>query len=334
MALGVVGAHVTGWTDPSITSAQNSVNTLTAAAGVAGGMVLSGSLQGPAGYTGQGNVFRGSGFWATRKSLSLGRSDFPAIAYGDGYVYLSGGTDANGNVIANMTQYDAVLHQYTELPPLLTARTRHQTVALIGDVVYLVGGYTDNAQSVVNECLEMYNLTKALAGASNHSTQGPCKMLTARSDHCIGAIGTKVIVAGGYDSNYNILNSTEIFETNPGAVNFNKWVYGAPMPTPRGDVMCSTLNDLLYVVGGFYNSVSDGGPLTPLPLVGDSPLAESRPRARVSAARSPPLPPFLPAGRCLLPRPEGCRQLAVGERGLLRGHQLVDLQGAHPAPAL
>ena len=55
--------------------------------------------------------------------------------------------------------------------------------------------------------------------------------------------------AGGYSENYTAtLDSVEVYDPNTQA-----WSLAPPMPTPRGDLMCTTLNGALVVIGGYYD---------------------------------------------------------------------------------
>ncbi len=55
--------------------------------------------------------------------------------------------------------------------------------------------------------------------------------------------------AGGYSENYtSTLNSVEVYDPNT-----NTWTAVPDMPTPRGDLMCATINNALVVIGGYYD---------------------------------------------------------------------------------
>lgn len=54
---------------------------------------------------------------------------------------------------------------------------------------------------------------------------------------------------GGYSENYtSTLNSVEVYDPDT-----QTWSLAPPMPTPRGDLMCTTLNNALVVIGGYYD---------------------------------------------------------------------------------
>jgi N-acetylneuraminic acid mutarotase len=59
--------------------------------------------------------------------------------------------------------------------------------------------------------------------------------------------------AGGYSENYTAtLNSVEVYDPNT-----NTWTAVPDMPTPRGDTMCTTLNNALVVIGGYYDPTGE-----------------------------------------------------------------------------
>ena len=58
---------------------------------------------------------------------------------------------------------------------------------------------------------------------------------------------------GGYSENYTAtLDSVEVYDNNT-----NTWTLAPSMPTPRGDLMCTTLNSALVVIGGYYDPTGE-----------------------------------------------------------------------------
>jgi hypothetical protein len=55
---------------------------------------------------------------------------------------------------------------------------------------------------------------------------------------------------GGYTNFYDITASLEVLDLS---VATPAWVPKAPLPGPRGDLSCATINGLLYVFGGYYD---------------------------------------------------------------------------------
>ena len=65
---------------------------------------------------------------------------------------------------------------------------------------------------------------------------------------------------GGYTQNYtSTLNSVEVFHPAAG-----EWSLTTAMPTPRGDVMCTSLLGTFVVVGGYWDPTGE----SPIGLVG------------------------------------------------------------------
>ena len=62
--------------------------------------------------------------------------------------------------------------------------------------------------------------------------------------------------AGGYSQDYNeTLRSVECYDPAT-----DTWTVSTPMPTPRGDVMCTNLLDTFVVVGGYFDPTGENHP--------------------------------------------------------------------------
>lgn len=72
-----------------------------------------------------------------------------------------------------------------------------------------------------------------------------------------------LLCAGGYSQDYNeTLNSMEVYDPVTDA-----WSLSTPMPTPRGDVMCTNLLETFVVVGGYWDPTGESRPLPERPGV-------------------------------------------------------------------
>lgn len=62
----------------------------------------------------------------------------------------------------------------------------------------------------------------------------------------------QIYLIGGYGENYDFPNATEMYDPVT-----DRWSRVADIPTPRGDLMCTALNGLVYAIGGYYVSHSE-----------------------------------------------------------------------------
>jgi N-acetylneuraminic acid mutarotase len=71
-----------------------------------------------------------------------------------------------------------------------------------------------------------------------------------RSDHCAVFVGGRLYLVGGYDTSYNILNSTEVYD--PATRRFTRGSI-PDLPSPRGDVGCNVVGSVIFVHGGYFD---------------------------------------------------------------------------------
>ena len=130
------------------------------------------------------------------------------------------GIDAEGNMTS-------VLHLpgWSEVDPLTTARRTH-TSNILGDKIYVIGGYTRN--------LEIYDTL------SNNWTQG-FSSANSRSGHTTTNINNKFYVVGGWGAD----DSLGIYDPVT-----DSWSQGASLNNGRYFHTSSLINGKLYVVGG------------------------------------------------------------------------------------
>jgi len=136
-------------------------------------------------------------------------------------------------------------HDCTDAP---TARYRHMA-AIVGDYLYVIGGRDTNADALILS-IEYYNILTDSWGtfATQLSTQ-------AVSDGAAFAYGNKFYVVGGYSDTptpYTTMNTMLAYDTTGSQTSFT----GSPttvaqMPTARGDIGLTQLDNFVYVTGGW-----------------------------------------------------------------------------------
>jgi hypothetical protein len=143
----------------------------------------------------------------------------------NGIVVIIGGLDANNNPIAAIELYHPITGVFTNSQStLLNPRYNHTAVLLpdgSGRVLIIMGIGTSGALSSV----EIYDsTTDTISAAAPLNTGRYFGFSTPVTSH--GAL--KVLVAGGFDANGNVLGSAELYDPTAGA-----WTYTGSLHTAR-----------------------------------------------------------------------------------------------------
>lgn len=118
--------------------------------------------------------------------------------------------------------------------------------AKVGDRVFVIGGLRtadekDGAQGSVLQYISAQDKWDTLDAELN----------TPRVDACAASVDGVIYVFGGWDTDYEHVNTVEMF--TPGKS--TEWkTLDAVMPTPRGDLRCVVYQNEIYVIGGFHNA--------------------------------------------------------------------------------
>lgn len=210
---------------------------------------LSANPSSPAGYTYGGAAYQGSGSWVTNKAvLPSPRSDLCAVALSDvNAVYLLGGIDDAGAVLADAVLFDPIFERYnTSLPAMPSPLYRH---ACAGAYPYVwVAGGVATRDGAPTAAAAVYDVRAAGWVALP-------AMSVARSDAAAAAVGGRLYVFGGYGDGFDMTvtgSLAEVYDAAAGA-----WRAVAPMPTPRGDLQAVAFGDRIFVVGGWQYSAAD-----------------------------------------------------------------------------
>ena len=207
-------------------------------------------------FTARGTLNSGAGSWVTRASFpapgNLGMSDGAAVAVGDKIYHIGGhvGDAEKGNVVAaSVYVYDTLLDTFTLGPDLPTPLARGAGATDGASMIYYIGGVTTggvHAGAGGAEC--MYSLDTAAEGSNATWAAAPCPS-TPRSDMCAAWVDGKLYVLGGYNEEFEFLDTVEVYDPAT-----ETWAdAGVRLPSGRGDTQCVALGDSIYVVGGITN---------------------------------------------------------------------------------
>lgn len=140
--------------------------------------------------------------------------------------------------------------------------------AVIGDKVYVPGGFNINAGNFTLDTMQIYDTT-----TDTWSMGMP--LPAAHSSSAVAAFNNRVYVIGGYTpSGVILISDNEVYIYDPVS---NSYTAGAPMPAPQAAVVGVLFDGEIYVVGGSeipgahyaYNPISNTWrTFAPLPTPG------------------------------------------------------------------
>jgi len=193
--------------------------------------------------------------WSTKAPMPTALSGLASSATSS-LIYVIGGW--NGSAVVNTVEvYNPTLDSWSTITAasMPTARNRltsSLTSSLTGTttttLIYAIGG--SNGSAVLNT-VEAYN-----PASNTWSTKAP--MPTARQLATSCTVANVVYVIGGTSSldtggTTTALNTVEAY--NSALSSWSTPTTPAPMPTARWGMTCSVLNGLIYVMGGWNDSV-------------------------------------------------------------------------------
>lgn len=225
-------------------------------------------------------LFETQGYWTGAPELPVpSLTDHVVVAdYNGNYTssaWILGGAipSANGTqtVTDTVYEFDSLTAEFKPRKPMPTPRYRF-AAALLDDKIYVTGGLSapDDSDAVtIVPGTSIYDITTDTW--TNLPTASP---VTPRTDCCMTPAGGKLILAGGYSQDYEqTLASAEQFDPST-----NTWSQlSSDMPTPRGDLACSSLSaapnahqvgnltensgaDLAIFIGGYYDPTNNWTP--------------------------------------------------------------------------
>jgi N-acetylneuraminic acid mutarotase len=174
--------------------------------------------------------------WSTGAPMPTARGGVTAAAV-NGVVYVIGGF-LTGNTPTNLVQaYNPVSNTWATMAPEPVSAFQQDATVFNGEI-YVVGGYNGT------------RLTDVFAydPSTNVWATAPSLRL-ARQSAFVGAIGSNLVVAGGF-TNANVATA----ETEKLAVGSMVWRTKHSMPQATTSGCGAPINGLLYVAGGFKSN--------------------------------------------------------------------------------
>lgn len=233
--------------------------------------------------------------WALGPALPLGATQETAVVALDGRIYVVGGFNGTGGILAQVQVYDTATCTWS-LGPELPIPIHHANVAVVDGTVYVVGAMVTISFRAIGNVWAWNPTTDAGWTARTSMPSG-----TERGSAVVGAIGGRIYVAGGlrgsavaevsaydptgdaWDTNFPALPQPTdhgcggviagklyvaggrrgaidsitgaLYEYMPGGA----WATKTAMTTPRGGTACAVVGDRLFVIGGEGNGDAASG---------------------------------------------------------------------------
>jgi len=188
--------------------------------------------------------------WGTRAPMPTARAEFQANVV-NGKIYLLSGTLSTGD-ISNATEvYDPSNDSWSVAAAIPTAVGLYAS-AVVNSKIYVEGG--GKSGPTITDLNQIYD------PETNMWTLGeplPAPLVVwAAAGATTGLYApTRLYVIGGTPDGIKSVNATQIYDPRT-----NSWTTGALMPTARGALSVTVVNDTLYVIGGMDNFLNPQAP--------------------------------------------------------------------------
>ncbi len=181
--------------------------------------------------------------WAAAPPLARGPTQETAAVAVAGKLYVLGGFDERGAVLADVQVFDPATCAWSAGPPLPTA-VHHANAAVVDGTIYVVGAMVTISFRAIGD---VWALTPGV-----DLTWRPRASMPAGSERgaaVVGVIGGRIVVAGG-------LRGGAVAEVSAYDPVADAWDRGLPpLPEPRDHACGGAIGDALYVVGGRRGSI-------------------------------------------------------------------------------
>jgi N-acetylneuraminic acid mutarotase len=214
-----------------------------------------------------GDVATTPSAWTTLAALPARQQETSVVEVA-GKIWVLGGFDGAAQVVATVVVFDPQTGAWSP-GPALPEPLHHTNAAVVGGTIYVLGGMRGaNFQAV--------GASYALApGATQWTPKASLPLGTERGSSFVGAVGTKIYVAGGL-RNGSVADAHVYDTTN------DTWAPIAPLPQARDHGVSGVVGGVLYAVGGRATGIAAH---TPQVLAYDPAQNQWTPRAPMPTSR-------------------------------------------------
>ncbi len=195
--------------------------------------------------------------WTTIGQAADARSEATMVT-ANGKFYLFNGFDKNIDYINKVQSYDPATNTFEDLAPMpvrdgKTTVVTHNGIALVDNVVWIVGGRVGDNPGKVTDAVWLYDI------AGNTWSEGP-KLPLRRGGGGLGRLGRKLHYVGGFDENASCdVDVHLVYDLDQPAAGWQDFTASSPLPLPRNHFSTVVLDGKLYVVGGQNGHDGCGG---------------------------------------------------------------------------
>ena len=195
--------------------------------------------------------------WTDIGQGAVPRSEATAISYQGDY-YMFNGFDGRIDIYDRVEKYDPRTNTYTSLAPMPTVNGKrtavtHNGIALVDDVIWIVGGRVDDHPGRVTDEVWLYNISE------DSWSKGPT-LPARRGGGGVGRLGRTLHYVGGFDENAQCDVADHLmYDLDNPAAGWQDLSATSPMPEARNHFAAVVLDGKLYTVGGQNGHDGCGG---------------------------------------------------------------------------
>ena len=178
-------------------------------------------------------IVAGSERWSPAPPMPHARSSHAVVATADA-IYVIGGTGDGGKAVLAVDRFDGV--SWREVTTLPGDGINAPVAALVGDTIYVIGGFKTTTNVPTNEVL-VYDLR-------TNSFSNAAPLAEPRGGDAAAVLNGRIHVIGGGNSQRTLANHSEYEPA------INSWTERASLSRSKGSPGAVVLDGRLYSIGG------------------------------------------------------------------------------------
>ncbi len=179
-----------------------------------------------------------AGVWVSAPPLSVPRAGAASVVW-QNKIYVFGGKSINNRILKTVEVYDPATGQWdtTSVEPMEEGRYNLAAV-VYQNKIYIIGGRDDDD---VSDDVYVYDPVQ-------NSWDDAQDLHKEREGHSATIVNGHIYVFGGQNEDHYIINKVEWYDNTK-----DKWIEDmSAMAQPRVAAMALSINDMLYMFGGYY----------------------------------------------------------------------------------